>query len=157
LKRLYRELNNAFQGWLTPWGYRLTLTELGETTVRLPGYSVSTRRMNHYKTGAIGYRLAERGREALAYSGDTDVCQGIVDLGRNAELLILECSVRDEQKVPGHLTPTECGRIAAQADCRRLALTHFYPVFKGYDIRRRVRHSFGGRLTLARDFTSLTV
>ena len=61
----------------------------------------------------------------------------------------------DERKVAGHLTPTECGRIAEQANCRHLALTHFYPVFKGYDVRKRVRRHFRGRLTLARDLTTL--
>ena len=60
----------------------------------------------------------------------------------------------DERKVAGHLTPTECGQIAGAANCRHLALTHFYPVFKGYDIRKRVRRAFRGPLTLARDLTS---
>jgi ribonuclease BN (tRNA processing enzyme) len=68
--------------------------------------------------------------------------------------LILECSHPDERKVASHLTPSECGEIAAAARCKHLVLTHFYPVFQGYDIRRRVRRFFRGRLTLARDLTS---
>ena len=80
-----------------------------------------------------------------------DGLRGIVELGRGAELLILECSMPDERKVAGHLTPSECGRIAQEAGCRHLVLTHFYPVFQGYDIRRRVRRFYRGRLTLARD------
>lgn len=156
LRRLYARLNRAFHGWLSPRGFRLTLTEVQETTLRFTGYTVSTRRMNHDQTRAVGYRLTAAGK-SLAYSGDTDVCEGVVELGRGAEALILECSVRDEQKVAGHLTPTECGRLAAAANCRRLVLTHFYPVFEGYDIRSRVRRSFAGRLTLARDRTSFTL
>ena len=154
LKQLYTRLNRAFHVWLTPRGFRLTIYELRDAMLRLPGYTIQTRRMNHYATGAIGYRLTAHGK-SLAYSGDTDVCDGVVELGREAGTLILECSVTDEEKVNGHLTPTECGEIAAAADCRHLVLTHFYPVFKGYDIRVRVRRSFKGRLTLARDFLSL--
>ena len=153
LKRLYHRLNTAFQRWITPGTFRLRIQELQETTLRLPGYTVTTKRMDHYATRAVGYRLAEGGK-SLAYSGDTDSCDGIAELGRGADLLVLECSVTDEQKVEGHLTPSECGRIAARAGCRHLALTHFYPVFRGYDIRRRVRRSFKDRLTLARDFTT---
>ena len=63
----------------------------------------------------------------------------------------------DGRKVSGHLTPSECGRIAAAAGCDHLVLTHFYPVFKGYDIRRRVRRFYRGPLTLAKDFTTLAV
>lgn len=156
LKRLYHGLNKAVQGWLEPNGYPLRIEELGETTRRLKGYTVTTRRMHHYDTGALGYRVEGEGKR-LAYSGDTETCRAIVELGRDAHLLILECSVTDERKMKGHLTPTECGRIAAEAGCRHLALTHFYPVFDGYDIRGRVRRAFRGRLTIARDFTSLRV
>lgn len=155
LKQLYRRLRTAFHGWIEPRTYRLTLREIGETTMRLPEYTVRTRRMRH-GTAALGYRI-EAGGHSVAYSGDTDVCPQIVALGRGADLLVLECSLTDQLKAAGHLTPTECGRIAAQAGCRHLALTHFYPVFRGYDIRGRVRTSFSGRLTLARDFQTFTL
>lgn len=172
LKRLYRQLNATFHRWLEPRTYRLVLKELDETTVRFSGYTVTTRRMNH-STPALGYRLARPGLprtgavrglrplrageaqgKRVAYSGDTDVCDNLVRLGRGADLLVLECSQPDERKIAGHLTPTECGQIASEARCKHLVLTHFYPVFRGYDIRRRVRRSFRGRLTLARDLTS---
>ena len=155
LKKLYRQLNRAFHGWLTPRSYGLALKELKETTLRLPGYTVTSRCM-HHSAPTLGYRVEASGKR-LAYSGDTDACEGIVELGRNTHLLILECSMTDERKVTGHLTPTACGRIAEQANCRHLALTHFYPVFKGYDVRKRVRRHFRGRLTLARDLTSFQV
>ena len=150
LSRLYRRLNTAFEGWIAPKTYGLTLKEVGETTLRLSGYTVRTKRMRHAGGRALGYRLQARGK-SLAYSGDTDVCPAIVTLGRDADLLILECSVTDERKVAGHLTPTACGQIAAQARCRHLLLTHFYPVFLGYNILRRVRRRYRGRVTLARD------
>jgi len=155
LKRLYRQLNVAFHGWLVPRTYRLTFKELGEATLRMSRYTIRTKSMNH-STPALGYRLKAKGK-IVAYSGDTDVCQEIIELGRGADLLILECSMPDERKTQGHLTPSECGHIAAQARCRHLVLTHFYPVCAGYEIRRRVRRKFAGRLTLAKDFLSLTV
>ncbi len=152
LKRLYHQLNLAFHGWIEPRTYRLTLKEVGETALRFRGYTVQTKPMNH-STRALGYRL-EGGGKTVAYSGDTDVCRNVIALGRDADLLILECSMTDETKVAGHLTPTDCGRIAAQAGCGHLVLTHFYPVFRGYDLRARVRRRFPGPLTLARDLAS---
>jgi len=156
LTRLYRQLNTAFQGWIAPRTYRLTLRALGPTTLRLPGYTVRTRRMSHAGGQALGYRL-EAGGKRLAYSGDTDVCQDIVALGRQADLLILECSMTDGRKVEGHLTPSACGRIASLAGCRHLVLTHFYPVFRGYNIRRRVRLAYRGRMTLGRDLAAFSL
>ena len=156
LKRLYRRLNAAFQGWLSPRGFPLILKELREAKLKLNRYTVHSHPVNHYDTGAIGYRLEEAGKR-LAYSGDTDVCEAVAELGRNVHLLILECSLPDARKAEGHLTPSECGQLADAANCRHLVLTHFYPVFKGYDIRRRVRRFFRGRVTLARDFASFTL
>ena len=155
LTTLYRRLNQAFNGWLEPTTYRLALKEIGETTVRLPGYRVRSKRM-HHSTAALGYRLEARGK-SVVYSGDTDYCPEIIELGHDADVLILECSHPDERKVSGHLTPSECGQIAAAAHCKHLVLIHFYPVFKGYNIRQRVRRSFRRRLTLARDFTTLSL
>ena len=155
LKQLYRRLNSAFHGWLAPRAYPLWLKELKETSLKFRGATVTTRRMTH-SAPALGYRIESAGKR-IAYSGDTDVCDAIIELGRNAHLLILECSVTDERKIAGHLTPTECGRIAEAANCRHLVLTHFYPVFKGYDIRARVRLAFGGRVSLARDLASFRV
>ena len=156
LRKLYTQLDRVFQGWLTPRGFNLTLIELQETELRLKGYTVRTKRMNHYATRAVGYRVTEKGT-SIAYSGDTDTCDAVVELGRGADLLILECSTPDEKKIEGHLTPSACARIAEAAQCRRLMLTHFYPVFKGYDIRSRVRRLFKGPLILAKDFTSVSL
>ena len=178
LKALYRHLNSAFEGWLEPPVYRaghlaafpiqggqritgtpmyqLMIQELGEVTLKLPGYTVTCRKMDHYQTGAIGYRVQSDGK-VVAYSGDTDTCPAIVELGRGADVLILECSMPDERKAGGHLTPSECGQIADAASCKHLVLTHFYPVFQGYDIRRRVRRFFKGRLTLGRDLLRIPV
>lgn len=155
LRALYESLNAAYRGILAPRSYELHLEEIDETTLELPGYRVTTRRMRH-SIEAIGYRIEEGGR-VCAYSGDTEECEGIVALGRSADALVLECSMTDERKVEGHLTPSACGRIAAQAGCRHLVLTHFYPVFEGYDILGRVRGCFDGPVTLAQDGLTIAV
>ena len=151
LRTLYKRLNQALYCWLTPRGFRLRLVEVGHgTTLRLPGYTVRTARMAHDRGRALAYRLTA-GSRRLVYSGDTGECPALVRLARGADTLILECSMPDERPVDGHLTPGACGRIAAAAGAGHLILTHFYPVFHGYDIRGRVREAFRGRVTLARD------
>jgi ribonuclease BN (tRNA processing enzyme) len=152
LRRLIDRLSRAYQGWMAPQTYRLTVRELRPGTLRLPGGRVRAVAMQH-STPTLGYRF-DAGGASMVYSGDTDAGPGISALARGVDLLILECSMTDERKVAGHLTPSECGRIAAAAGCRHLVLTHFYPIFHGYDIRARVRRNFRGRVTLARDFQS---
>jgi ribonuclease BN (tRNA processing enzyme) len=99
---------------------------------------------------SVGFRVDARGR-SMVYSGDTDYCVNIVRLGKNADLLILECSFPDERKSPGHLTPSFAGKIAREASCKKLLLTHFYPVFQGHDILQECRKEFSGEIVLAED------
>ena len=155
LRALHAQLNAAYRGVLTPRSYALRIEEIDETVLELPGYRLRTHRMRH-SIEAVGYRLEAQGR-VIAYSGDTEECDGVVALGRSADLLALECSTTDEHQVDGHLTPSACGRVAAQSGCRRLVLTHFYPVFDDYDVLGRVRRHFQGPVTLAEDGVTFEV
>ncbi len=112
-------------------------------------FSVETLPLNH-SVPSVGFRVNAGGR-LLSYSGDTDYCANIVQLGRNADLLILECSFPEERKKEGHLTPSLAGRIAREASCRKLLLTHFYPVFQGHDILKECRKEFAGEILMAED------
>jgi ribonuclease BN (tRNA processing enzyme) len=61
------------------------------------------------------------------------------------DLLIAECSVADEDRVRGHLTPRGVGRVAAAAAVRRLVATHFYPsalALGTEEIERRIRETY---------------
>jgi ribonuclease BN (tRNA processing enzyme) len=109
-----------------------------------------------HSEASIGFRV-EAGGKSLVYSGDTDYCANIVRLGQNADLLILECSFPDERKAEGHLTPAIAGRIAREASCKKLLLTHFYPVFQGHDIRKESRKEFSGEILLAEDGMKITI
>jgi ribonuclease BN (tRNA processing enzyme) len=94
---------------------------------------------------------------SLVYSGDTDYCGNIVRLGKEADLLILECSFPEERKKEGHLTPSLAGRIAREAQSKKLLLTHFYPVFQGHDIREECRKEYSGEILLAVDGMKVSV
>jgi len=145
-------LHALYPGMLTAESYALTVQELTPGLVQVGPVRVVIQPMRHSLT-ALGYRLEWQGK-TVAYSGDTEYCDEIVQLGRAADVLILECSVTDERKVTGHLTPSECGRIAAEAQCQQLVLTHFYPIFEGYDILGRVRRYYAGPVELAHDLQS---
>ena len=76
-----------------------------------------------------GIRL-QVGPVALAYSGDTGPDPALADLGRDADLFIVEATDRPgEPTRPTRnlLTSAEAGRFARQAGARRLMLPHFWP------------------------------
>ena len=72
----------------------------------------------------------QAGETVLAYSGDTGPDPALAELGRDADLFIIEATDRDgETQRPARnlMTSTEAGELGRQAGERRLMLTHFWP------------------------------
>jgi ribonuclease BN (tRNA processing enzyme) len=106
---------------------------------------------------SVGYRIELKNGKSIAVSGDTDYCENLIDLASGVDLLVLECSFPDEKKVEGHLTPTLAGKIASESGCKRLLLTHFYPICDQHDILQRCRQVFHGEVILAEDLMRIEI
>ncbi|MFH1470827.1 MAG: ribonuclease Z [Candidatus Micrarchaeota archaeon] len=75
----------------------------------------------------LGFRF-ELGGKTIAYCTDTGRCENIVKLGRGADLLITECSIRPKEKPLSywpHLSPEVAAALALEAGAKKLVLTHF--------------------------------
>lgn len=90
-------------------------------------FRVTAAPMSH-PVEAYGFRV-EHGGAAIAYSGDTGACDALVELARDADLLLAEASFLDRPNLPTdlHLTGRQAGEHAARAGARRLVLTHLVP------------------------------
>ncbi len=154
--RFHDLLKEAFAGWVEPPMGLMDLKELAPDRpdeVRDQDVVIKSAPTNHTH-GSLAYRV-EAGGRSLVYSGDTDVSDSLVDLATKADLLVLEAA--NPFKVPGHLTPAEAGRLAAQAGVRRLLLTHFYPPCDEMDVVAEAAQEFKGEVIRAEDGLSLTV
>ncbi|MBC7186996.1 MAG: ribonuclease Z [Calditrichaeota bacterium] len=152
---LVNRLRAAHDPWLQQLSFQLSVQELGNETRRLAGWQLTTAAVRH-SSGALGLRVQVQGR-AVAISGDTDYCPAVVELCRGVDLAILECSTPDEEKVDGHLTPTLAGRIAKEAGCKKLVLTHLYPPCDQTDILSPCRKQFAGEIVVAEDMMTFQV
>ncbi len=120
------------------------------------GWTLETRPVRH-NPESVAYRLGIDDGPAVVYSGDTDYSEDLVALARDADLLICEAARPDEHPVPGHLTPSMAGRMAAEAGARQLLLTHFYPDCDDVDLAAQCRRTFAGPVMLASDLMRLEV
>jgi len=95
----------------------------------------------------------------FVYSGDTDYDPKLIKLAQNTDLLILECSWPDKYKCSGHLTPDECGQIAAAANAKKLLLIHLYPPMDSYinTIKFSIRKHYKGPVILAKDLMQIKI
>ena len=145
----YRGLLDLYGSTLKPQGYRVFLEEVRESVLERGGVTIRSLPMNHTPT-SVGYRV-ESGGKSVAFSGDTDYCANIVELARDTELLVLECSFPEGMGVEGHMTPRLAGTVAVRAGCDRLILTHLYPVCDSFDILGQCGEVFKGEIIIASD------
>jgi ribonuclease BN (tRNA processing enzyme) len=122
--------------------------------VSLGPLTITPYRVEH-PVEAYGVRVeasAGRRTEVLAYTGDTDACEGLLPLAKGADLFLAEASFqegRDDARGV-HLTGLRAGRAAADAGCRRLLLTHV-PVWTDPEVvLAEARSAFPGPVELAR-------
>ena len=120
-----------------------------------PGYDLGPFRLEswslpHYVPDA-GVRLSRAGL-TVAYTGDTGPDPALAELGRDADLFIVDATDRHQDAaVPDamNLTARGAGEAAAAAGARRLMLTHFWP---GNDRARSAAaaaEAFAGEILLA--------
>jgi len=152
----------ALQPWTRPTRYEI-IRHPAETSpyspasspATGPGWTVSAA-PTHHSLHSLGYRLESEGK-VMAYSGDAKDCAELVELGRDADVLILECSYPDQLAHGDHLCPAQAGQIAVRASAQHLVLTHLYPVCDASEIEAQSRKVFAGRVTVAHDGLVLDV
>lgn len=156
LKVFFDGLLAVYGDWIRARSYEVELEELWDGQVECDDWKLSSRPLLH-SSASIGFRMEFKDGKSLAYSGDTDYCKNMVELAKDVDLLILECSFPDQQKVEGHLTPSLAGRIARESNSRKLLLTHLYPVCDGYDILSPCKDLFDGEVIVAEDLMRLEI
>ncbi len=105
---------------------------------------------------SVAYSLSGQGRRVVI-TGDTGFDADLGAWANGCGILLCECSLPDSLSLPLHLTPRQCGAIAATARPGLLALTHFYPPVEREAIASQIAESFGGRIALCEDGWSMPI
>ncbi len=149
LRELVARLCGAWP-WLEPRGYELQIGEITPGGHRLGGLEVTAVPILH-TDASLAYRITAPGGACAAFSGDADVCPGLVEVARGVDLFVCDSAFPDEAYTQGHLTPRLAAEAAAAAGVRTLCLTHFYPECDGVDLLAQARARFAGEIVLAED------
>ena len=102
-------------------------TTFGEFSEQSP-YELGPARITPFQvrhsSGAPSYALRlEYGGKVIAYSGDTEWTDALIDVADGADLFVCECNFYD-LKAPGHLNYVTLAGNRPQINCDRLVLTH---------------------------------
>ena len=124
-ERLGTLTDAGFPNLLEKADYRLTFIEAedrleGETA----GLKFVARSVSHVESlEAFGYRV-ETGGRTLAYSGDTMICDAVVELADGADVFVVECSCWDDDCGP-HMSPDDVRELRRRLGPKpQFLLTH---------------------------------
>jgi ribonuclease Z len=99
-----------------------------------PSFTVSVREVEHINRlldhRCFAFRV-DSAHGSVAISGDTEPCDAMIELARDVDVLIHECTFLEEvmaqREMHGHSGPRGAGRVAREARARKLVLTHLGP------------------------------
>ena len=155
-RALVEKLAAAYGDWVLNPGYRIDVTEVEPgAAVDLEGARLDCTKVPHTPE-SLAYSVSEGGGR-LVYSGDTGFDPAFARWAKGCDLLVMECSLPKTMAIVEHLTPEQCGELAAIAEPRRLVLTHLYPPVESVDIAALVGASYGGTVEIAHDGWSCEV
>jgi ribonuclease BN (tRNA processing enzyme) len=120
---------------------------------------------HHGDCPSVAYRISYKGA-VVVFSGDMDASAlpNLVQLARNADLLIFNCAVLDPPGSPSqlyelHTPPKKIGEAARASGVKRLLLSHLAPdVLRQEDaVRESIHASFAGPVAFANDKLRVSV
>jgi len=97
----------------------------------------------------------------IVYTGDTRPSKAIVELAKNADLLIHDSNYDEDYvemaREKGHSTASQAAKIAVEANVNKLILTHFSPRYESLDLMLlRAKNIFQNTI-IAEDLMSIKV
>lgn len=155
LRKYVTDLQGIYGDWIRPPGLRLHVREIGPEKMKLGGVTLSAALSGH-TAKSLAFRVENRGK-SLVYGGDSVVCDSLIGIARQANLLVLESSFPEGTPCRGHMTPSWAAGVAAEAEAKKLLLTHFYPAADTVDCLPPARKMYEGEVLLATDGLRLEV
>ena len=104
--------------------FATSFLEFAERTPCQLGPALITPFAVRHGSGAPAYALrVEYAGKVIAYSGDTEWTDSLLDVAEGADLFVCECNFFDKQ-VPGHLDYRTLAEKRSHLGCERIVITH---------------------------------
>jgi ribonuclease BN (tRNA processing enzyme) len=121
-------------------------------SVEIGGIEASFHPVPHFiDTYAVNVTAGGGGK--LTYGADTRPGEEIIEIARDADLLLIEATLPRPERtgLRGHLTPEEAGEHARRAGAKRVVITHISDDLGEEWAREQAERGFGGPVEVARE------
>jgi ribonuclease BN (tRNA processing enzyme) len=151
-KTLIERLARIFGTHVTDPGFEVNVEELRSgDELRLNGTVRVRAGKTKHTEESLAYRV-EAESASFCYTGDTGPDGDVGIFAQGADVLLMECSVPDDEAMETHLSPSGVADMARIALPKRLLLTHVYPQLDRAVLPRLVQEAgWPGAVAVASD------
>jgi len=158
-KTFYQKINEAFNYHLTPpenlIEFKLIPNESLFYELNINDIKLKTAKVKHNEE-SIAIRI-EHKNKSIVYSGDTAYNLQLVELSRNCDLLLIECSNGNFFQTEDHLNIEEVKKIIIEAQPKRVIITHLYPHSENIEIEKIKEYSNHISIEIAKDLMKVEI
>ncbi|MCL5432788.1 MAG: ribonuclease Z [Patescibacteria group bacterium] len=146
--------NSPYTKSFKKFNYRVDIHDVIEGENKMP-FEFLSKKLLHTDE-SFGYRFLLDAK-TITYSTDTSICENDLELSKNADLLIHECTYKPGLPPSnwGHSTPNQVAKMAKDANVKKLVLTHFaadlYPELKLRDEAEKIAKDIFKNTVAAKD------
>jgi ribonuclease BN (tRNA processing enzyme) len=120
------------------------------------GLVAQTMKTPHTKE-SLALGLTSSDGKRFVYTSDTGLTEELGEFGKEANLLLMECSFRRNKPLQTHLELTEAMVLAKKSNPGKLVLTHLYPEWDEFDVVAESKRHWQGEVIEAKDGLVVTI
>ncbi len=133
-----------------PFPVELIETQPGNEFEFLPGLIAATFSTPHTRE-SLAIRLTDKSGSVLVYTSDTGYSEELVEFGKGATILLMECSFHKNKPIKTHLELADAMRLARKCGPQMVVLSHLYAEWDGIDLAGEARMLWSGQTIAAFD------
>jgi|TARA_B110000438_G_scaffold147329_1_gene141888 ribonuclease BN (tRNA processing enzyme) len=115
---------------------------------------------------SLAYRIETKSGKSVVFTGDTQPCQSVIDLAKDADVLL--CMCWDDQECMDHdgEAPGQCGtlgaaRMAEEAGVKKLILVHMGPNISQHGVLEKgigdIREVYSGQVIYSEELMAIDI
>lgn len=139
--------------------FKIEVRELkNNDSIKAENWMVKSFEVKHStKNKCLAYRL-ESSNKVIAYSGDTEYCEGLKSACKDADLAVIETNNPNELEKQGHMTGRLTGKIAFESKVKKLVVAHVSPEYlEDFKVLEDIKKIYKGPVVLAEDMMKINV
>lgn len=109
-----------------------------------------TTNINKHGIEAYSIRVENEEHKSIVYTGDTAYYEKLSQFARDADVIIADGSLYEDEKLPGHMTAREAGKVAADGNIKSLIISHLPHHGDTNELVKEAKKVYNNEVILAR-------